>query len=438
MAARRIVHVPFCYFPEAVGGTEVYVRDLAREQQKRGHRVMILAPADKRAAYLHDFIPVVRYAVPNQITDVSDLYTARNTDVEHFISEISQFSADVVHVHGVGRALAPLALERLHELGMRAVLTYHTPTTTCVRGTLLHLGTHPCDGALDAHRCTACTLTSHGVPAGVATMLARAPAAAGTMLRAVGARGRVVTALRMRELVSTRHDQTRRILGLADHVVAPAEWVVRLLIILGVPEQKITLSRQGVRKTTTAHKRTTSEKLRLIYVGRLEPMKGIHLLMRALKMMPAAAIELHVYGVVQNDAHQAFRRELQRDFERDRRVVVHEPVGADDVVDAIAQYDVLVAPSQQLETGPLVVLEAFAAGIPVVGSKLGGIAELVEHNVNGLLVDDARAESWANALKALVADRALLMRLAANVRAPRSMATVAEEMDVVYTKALQA
>jgi glycosyltransferase involved in cell wall biosynthesis len=234
--ARRIVHVPFCYFPEAVGGTEIYVRDLAREQVKRGDQVMVLAPSDTAKEYVHEGVPVVRFVVSNEIGDVSDLYTSSKTDAERFVAAVAQFSADVLHVHGAGRAVAPPALERLKERGVRVVLTYHTPTTTCVRGTLLHQGVHPCDGALDARRCTACTLTLHGVPAAFAGAVARLPVAAGTLLRTARLRARWPTALRMRELVSTRHDQTRRLLALADQtelkvIVQPAKcaWTRRVV-----------------------------------------------------------------------------------------------------------------------------------------------------------------------------------------------------------------
>jgi glycosyltransferase involved in cell wall biosynthesis len=155
-------------------------------------------------------------------------------------------------------------------------------------------------------------------------------------------------------------------------------------------------------------------------------------------MVPEAQLELHVYGVVQSDANLAFRRQLQGEFGNDSRVVLHDPVAADDVIDTIAQYDVLVAPSQQLETGPLVVLEAFAAGLPVVGSRLGGIAELVRPNVNGLLVDDALPEAWAATLRELSENRDVVRRLGAGVTPPRSMSVVADEMEAVYAKALRA
>jgi glycosyltransferase involved in cell wall biosynthesis len=79
-----------------------------------------------------------------------------------------------------------------------------------------------------------------------------------------------------------------------------------------------------------------------------------------------------------------------------------------------------------------VVLEAFAAGIPVLGSDLGGIAELVEHEVDGLLVEPASPEAWGGALRRVLDDPDLLTRLRRGVRPPRRMGQVAEEMLAVY------
>lgn len=99
-------------------------------------------------------------------------------------------------------------------------------------------------------------------------------------------------------------------------------------------------------------------------------------------------------------------------------------------------YDVLAVPSRWMENAPLVVLEAFAAGIPIIGSDLGGIAELVTHGVDGLLlpVDDLAA--WTATLRRLAADREEMRRLAAGVRPPRTMAQVAADMVPIYASAL--
>jgi glycosyltransferase involved in cell wall biosynthesis len=322
-------------------------------------------------------------------------------------------------------------------VGVRVVLTYHTPTTTCIRGTLLEHGAHPCDGVVDARRCTACTLTAHGMPKPIASAIARAPAAAGALLRLTHVRGRAATALRMRELVALRHDHASQVLRAADHIVAPARWVAQVLQSLGVPAEKITLSRQGVHQIPApAADVARPGPLRIVYVGRVEPAKGVHLLTRALRAMPDAAVELHIYGVVQGDAHVRYRRDLQDDMARDGRVTLHDPVTPDGVVAVVAQYDVLAAPSQQFETGPLVVLEAFAAGVPVVGTDLGGIAELVQDGVNGLLVEAGSVLGWTKTLDRLLRDKSLLPQLKDGVRPPRTMEAVADDMSVVYRKVM--
>jgi glycosyltransferase involved in cell wall biosynthesis len=99
-------------------------------------------------------------------------------------------------------------------------------------------------------------------------------------------------------------------------------------------------------------------------------------------------------------------------------------------------YHVIAVPTRGVETGPLVVLEAFAAGTPVVGSRLGGIAELVEHEVNGLLVSGNHPRAWAAGLQRLADDRNLLRRLRSGVPSVRSEKTVAVDMAALYRSLL--
>src|SRR5262249_32166598 len=122
----------------------------------------------------------------------------------------------------------------------------------------------------------------------------------------------------------------------------------------------------------------------------------------------------------------------------DTRVHFKPFVDPSAVIDTIAEHDVLAVPSQWMETGPLVVLEAFAAGVPVIGSALGGIAELVSDGSNGLLVDGYRsALAWAAALTRLDADRALLETFSAHIQPPADMNDVAADMIRLYETVLQ-
>jgi glycosyltransferase involved in cell wall biosynthesis len=80
----------------------------------------------------------------------------------------------------------------------------------------------------------------------------------------------------------------------------------------------------------------------------------------------------------------------------------------------------------------MVVLEAFAAQIPVIGSNLGGIAELVTDGVNGLLVEASSANSWVKAIKNLSDNRYIVTQLRENIKCPATMEIVAKKMNVIY------
>jgi len=84
-----------------------------------------------------------------------------------------------------------------------------------------------------------------------------------------------------------------------------------------------------------------------------------------------------------------------------------------------------------------VVLEAFAAGVPVLGSRLGGIAELVREDVDGILVEPASVAAWTAALRTLATEPDRLARLRTGIRPPRTMTTVAAEMAALYRRLLE-
>jgi glycosyltransferase involved in cell wall biosynthesis len=429
----KIAHLPFCYYPDPVGGTEVYVHGLAMEQVAAGHEVIIVAPAAEASTYHHDGLTVHRFRVDANVTDITEMYAAdRSVDAQGFLRIMEAEAPDILHVHGYTRAVSKSVLEAVTAQGIRIVFTYHTPTATCVRGTLMRWGHVSCDGRLDASRCAACTLQSHGVPRPAAEIVARLPLRAGRLFKG----GALATGFRMRELVELRHEGIRDFLKVADRVVAPADWVANLLRTLDVPEEKIVASRQGTNTPAGGASRGARAPgpVRLAYFGRIEPSKGLHVLLDALAAARGLDVELHVYGIHQGADRYA--NEIRRRAALDRRIRLHDAVPQSAVVEALQQYDAAVIPSQTFETGPLSVLEAFAAGIPVIGSRLGGIAELVRDEVDGLLVPAGNAHAWTDAFRRIVDDRAMLEKMRGEVRAPRTTTIVAQEMESLYRTVL--
>jgi glycosyltransferase involved in cell wall biosynthesis len=248
----------------------------------------------------------------------------------------------------------------------------------------------------------------------------------------------------MKELIQIRHGAFHTLMRESDRVVALCRWTRDLLIRNGVSEDKIMLSPHGLPlfegDPIQAAKELLSlpeKPLRIVFLGRLDPSKGAEVLVRALRLLPTAHIELHIYGVAQGEEGMAHLRALQSAASGDTRLHFHPPVASEDVVPLLAGYDLLAAPSQLLETGPLVVLEAFEAGIPVMGSNLGGIAELVRDEIDGLLLKADSAQAWAAGIRRCLEEDELLPKLRRFVRRPRRMETVAREMVSLYELALR-
>ena len=82
-------------------------------------------------------------------------------------------------------------------------------------------------------------------------------------------------------------------------------------------------------------------------------------------------------------------------------------------------------------------LEANAWKIPVVGSDLGGVREMVQHEVDGLLVPHANIEAWTDALRKLAQDPVFLQRLRSNIPPVRTMRDTARDMMDLYHMVLR-
>jgi glycosyltransferase involved in cell wall biosynthesis len=266
----------------------------------------------------------------------------------------------------------------------------------------------------------------------------------GRWLKICGLQGGVWTALRMSDLVSMRHTFFRQMASEVDHIVAVCKWVREVLLLNDVPAAKVSISRHGIswppnepNALSSSSTSEGSERVRLAFLGRLDPTKGVHVLIDALKLIPTLNVSLHVYGVVQNRANAAYREKMLALSCGDPRIAFQDPLRPEEIVPRLRQYDFLVIPSQWIETGPLVALEAFAAGIPVIGWNVGGISETVRHGVDGYLIEPGPIEHWAEALRRVTEDAKLRAQLKAGVRPPRSSVDVAREMLALYSSLLR-
>jgi glycosyltransferase involved in cell wall biosynthesis len=217
-----------------------------------------------------------------------------------------------------------------------------------------------------------------------------------------------------------------------DVLVAPSSSLAEEFRRFGAPAARLRVSDYGFQPLGGSTLPSLGAWLRIGYVGTPIWHKGLHVLLDAVRRLPLERFRLDVWGDL--DVAPAYVRGLRRQASglpvRFRGGFDHDRVAA-----VFASMDVLVVPSLWLENSPLVVHEAFQAGVPVVAARTGGLAELVEDGTSGLLYDPTDTKALAAALMRLVQEPGLLERLAASRPPVKSIDRDALEWDAVYAEA---
>lgn len=433
----KIVQALGWYFPESSGGTEVYVSGLARGLAAAGHQIMIAAPrdGDGAATYKHEGIDIFRYPVPASPSRDESAGLEAPATLDRFRRWLRAQAPDLYHQHGWTRGCGVYHLEAARALGIATVTTLHVPAAVCLRDTMLLDGESVCDGRIDVARCSRCWGRSRGIPAGVSALLGQLPAGARLLSGTLPAGARLQTAAMTPTLVEAHRQRFDRLFAASDRVVAVCDWLQAACLVNGAPAQKLVLSRQGVddrfveRFCGRPPAIRTSGPLRVGFLGRLDPVKGVDVLVDAVRALPTStAIEVVLRGLPQNDD---YARSLQTRIAGDARITMAPPIGRDDVAAEIEGYDLLAIPSHWLETGPIVALEARAAGRPVAASRRGGLAEIVREGEDGWLLPPGDVSAWTALLARLAGDPSLARRLHGPERV-RQMRDVCHEMMGIY------
>lgn len=427
------------YPPLHVGGTEVYLTGLVRELRAHGVFSRIIAPLapDVADGSQFDGATVRTYPV-NPLPSQAELRHLPHGGFERFRRLLAEERPDIYHQHSWTRGLGGAHLHAAREAGARTVLTVHTPNNLCLRGTMMRFGREACDGRIDPPRCATCWASERGAPLTVARALGALPPAMSAGLEKAMPSGRLATALAARSLAERRKREFACMVTDADRIVAVSGWLFDALALNGVPADKLVFSRQGVdaefaqQAAVAHHSPRASAGFRLLYVGRCHPVKGLDVLIRAVRAIPPAApVSLTIHGISAGAEERAYTEEMRRLAAGDARIAIEPPVPRERLVSTLAGATALAVPSIWLETGPLVVMEAKAVGLPVIGSKLGGIAELVREPEDGILLPPGDVGAWSEAIAALARSPAHMSRLT-GVTQVRTMSEAAIEMAALY------
>ena len=403
MQPLTIVHLVHNFLPRHRHGVELSCWELARAQAAAGHRAVIIAGESGRETRELSFrrdsfggFEVWRVHFHPRRTNG---FLSHPALAKRFGDLLAAVRPDLVHV----QHLANLSLSLVHaarDIGLPVVMTLHDYSLVCARKHLLRGGGATCfesDLAGDCLRCLRESLPLPGwsKPAALGYMAAAALTRPRNLgLVASRAAGRVLgvkppLSLGSEEEFHLRNRAVREALGRVNRLLAPSEDLARRFErFAGLEEGSVQTVPQAVELNgfTARVREPASPPLRLGYVGKIAWLKGLHVLLGALRRLPPGTATLEVFGsptmtALEDVAYYLHARRLARGLEvrfhprgfaREERPAVYD------------RFDLLVQPSVCLESFGRVVVEAFAAGVPVVCSGMGGPAELVRDGVDGV------------------------------------------------------
>ncbi|MFV0244052.1 MAG: glycosyltransferase family 4 protein [Qingshengfaniella sp.] len=148
---------------------------------------------------------------------------------------------------------------------------------------------------------------------------------------------------------------------------------------------------------------------RILFVGRLAAMKGVPVLLRAVAQVRTRYPDLHL-TLIGDGPERPQIEALTRHLGLAECVEFAGYRDQDEVAAALAETDIFALPSFA-EGLPVVLMEAMAAGVPVVATRIAGISELVEDGVSGRIAHASDVRGFATALEGLLADPAAAQRM---------------------------
>jgi glycosyltransferase involved in cell wall biosynthesis len=367
----RILHVnKFLY---RRGGAEGYMLDLAARQSAAGHEVDFFAtrhPENLPGRYEAFFPEYIELNPPQsswsgRARAAGRIFYSRAAEVG-LARVLDRHRPDVVHVHNIYHHLSPSVLRPLRDRAIPTVMTLHDFKLACPTHRFMANG-RVCEACVPRRFYMAAVKRCYDGSIG-ASSLNGLELAAHTLFRMYDPVGLFVCPSRfMLEKMTAAHVFPDRL-----------RWVPNFV-------------------DAEAIDRKSSPGGGVAYAGRLSQEKGVDTLVRAAADVKG---DTHVVG---DGPDRAALEGLAREVGADR-LVFHGHLPATEVHRLVRAAAVGVMPSRGYENAPMGVLEAFACGVPVVGTDHGGLPELIDPGADGDLVAPGDAEALASSLNRFVAD----------------------------------
>lgn len=384
-----------------VGGVDVYAERLGRALVRQGHEVVILAfdadseanPQGKAGRQVWSGMPVLRLPLLLDERRQEEFATGYDAGVRRPMRDLLQESAAELLIVMNFYIPSLAVVDAAKDLGLPVAYVATDYVPICRRATFIRWDGHECERGESLHSCAACFVSHKWAGRIGAAVLEKVPvnalvrtAAGHENYRGAHPLSPVRPYLREINWMSKRLQMLASVRRKIDLVLAPTTLTRRLYVQNGFDEAQVELLPFGVdpNSALAGVSHIPSRHVRFLFVGRLQPYKGVHLLIRAFKAIENRnGAKLTVYGTP--GGYPDYYESLLNQMSDDPDVDFRGQVPFDRLDHAFANADYFVLPSLWHENSPLILLDAIHSRTPVIASSVGGVSDLVRDSHNGLL-----------------------------------------------------
>lgn len=439
----KILYIANGFPPERWAGTETYTANIANGLMERGHLAQILCCGDWDKGpkywngyvdYIYNDIPVRRLNLNWQRSPDPQKYLYNNPVVGNYLAQyLRELKPDLVHVTSC-ETLSASVLGVVKQSKIPLILSITDFWFLCPRINLLRSDGENCDGVTSSWDCLRCMLGEskiylwprHVLPENGVKLLLTNLSKNPVITRQRGFRGIVGD-------MADRKRFLRQAFSLPDVRLIASKFVkdVYSKNDFGDPIQLHPYG-HDVSWLKNYVPRTDSTTINIGFIGQIIHSKGVHIFLEAarhLSVLFGDKVNFLIYGDLRK--HPEYGSHLQELAGESDNIKFCGTYPREKSADVFSNIDILVVPSLWYDF-PLIIYEAFATKTPVIATNLGGMAETISHEVNGLLFERGNVDNLVRQIQRVVSEPGFLSKLKSGIPEVKNVGEEAHELESLY------